>query len=530
MSSKPKLAILDDYQNIAPPHFTHLQDRISITSFPQTLDPRIPTQQNELIQRLQDYDIILAMRERTPFTASTISQLPNLKLFLTTGQRNRALDTEYCRERGIPVAGTESRGGGGKGTPSTVQHTWALILALARHVARDDASIKRSDGGEKWQGSLGMSLSGKTLGLVGLGKLGSAVARVAVLGFGMDVCAWSTNLSQEKADEAAVGVGLEKGDIQVVAEKQELFKNSHVVSVHYVLSDRSKGIVGGPELASMKNNALLINTSRGPLIDESALLDVLNKGGIGGAALDVFDPEPLPIDSPWRTTKWGVDGRSEVVLTPHMGYGDEQIHGCSFPPFFLLAHTLLNHLYSSSITAKMPIAVQEPVSASTQQLSATTKPPSHPGLIRVSYNPGSFASAAYNDSPTTFPPGSLFTKITTATPSKKAYSSVQTSRNTHIELNSDLLYCNHSCEPSLVFDMGKMEVRVVDGRPLKKGDALTFFYPSSEWEMDQVFECNCGTKSCRGVISGAGNMKREDLEGYWLNQHIEELLRERDGQ
>ncbi|KAL4948191.1 D-isomer specific 2-hydroxyacid dehydrogenase [Aspergillus filifer] len=323
--SKPKFAILDDYQNIAPPHFAHLQSRISITSYPQTLNPRIPAQQNDLIQRLQDYDIILAMRERTPFSAETLSQLPNLKLLLTTGQRNRALDTEYCRQRGIPVAGTESRGGSGKGTPSTVQHTWALILSLARHVARDDAALK--GGRESWQGSLGMSLSGKTLGLVGLGKLGSAVARIAVLGFGMDVLAWSTNLTQEKADEQAEAVGLEKGDIKVVSEKQELFKSSDVVSVHYVLSDRSRGIVGATELANMKKDGLLINTSRGPLINESALLEVLNNGGIGGAALDVFEPEPLQLDSPWRTTKWGVDGRSEVVLTPHMGYGDEQIHG-----------------------------------------------------------------------------------------------------------------------------------------------------------------------------------------------------------
>ncbi|KAL4970634.1 uncharacterized protein BDV14DRAFT_161624 [Aspergillus stella-maris] len=176
----------------------------------------------------------------------------------------------------------------------------------------------------------------------------------------------------------------------------------------------------------------------------------------------------------------------------------------------------------------MPVAVQQPVSAPTQQ--PATKQPTHPGLIRVSYNPGAFTSAAYSDASTTLEPGALFTKITTATPGKKAYSSVQTGRDTHIELNSDLLYCNHSCEPSLIFDMGKMEVRVVDDKPLKKGDALTFFYPSSEWEMDQKFQCNCGTKRCKGLIGGAGNMSREDLEGYWLNAHIEELLKERDGQ
>ncbi|KAL4924234.1 D-isomer specific 2-hydroxyacid dehydrogenase [Aspergillus undulatus] len=485
--SKFKFAILDDYQGISGPHFTHLEDRVEISHFPETLDPRIPEQQHELIQRLRPFDIILAMRERTPFSKEILSQLPNLKLVLTTGQRNRSLDTEYLASREIPVAGTESRQTGGngkrKGTPSTVQHTWALILSLARHVARDDAAVK--SGG--WQGSLGMTLSGKTLGLVGLGKLGSAVARIAILGFGMDVIAWSANLTQGRADEAALSIGLEKGDIRAVPadEKERLFSEADVVSVHYVLSERSKGIVGAEELNAMKKDALLINTSRGPLVDEEALLEVLNKGGIGGAALDVFDPEPLPPDSPWRTTEWGLDGRSEVILTPHMGYGDEQIHGW----------------YDA---------------------------PTHPDLIHVHHAPGSFASGAY--SLVSLPAGSLFTTITGTTPAKKAYTSVQTGRNSHIELNSDLVYCNHSCEPSLIFDMGKMEVRVVDHRPLEKGDALTFFYPSSEWDMDQKFGCTCGSGSkCKGRIGGAKDMERSDLNGYWLNGHIEELLRERDG-
>ncbi|KAL3474788.1 D-isomer specific 2-hydroxyacid dehydrogenase [Aspergillus californicus] len=460
----PKLAILDDYQNISPAHFSRLLDRIEIAYFPETLDPRDPAQQESLIQRLHPYNVILAMRERTPFSADTLSRLPNLKLLLTTGMRNASLDTKYCAERGIPVAGTLSRP---KGAHSTVQHTWALILSLARHIARDDAALKR---GEYWQGSLGMTLAGKTLGLVGLGKLGAQVGRIATEAFGMDVIAWSANLTQERADEQAEKLGLEKGSFVVVQDKMEFFGRADVVSLHLVLSERSRGVVGGDELAAMKSGSLLVNTSRGPLIDEAALLETLNAGRITGAALDVFDAEPLPRESPWRTTPWGIDGRSEVVLTPHMGYGDEQIHGCQ----------------------------------------------------------KAFASGAI--SLISLAPGSLFTKITTATPSKKAYTSVQTGRDTHIELNSDLVFCNHSCTPSLNFDMAKMEVRVVDDRPLKAGDALTFFYPSSEWEMDQKFQCNCGAGGCRGWISGAGQMEREQLQGYWLNPHIEELLREKEGQ
>lgn len=315
-----KLAILDDYQGIAPSHFAHLRDRITIESFPSTLNPSIPAQQDELVARLHPFDIILAMRERTPFSRETLSRLPNLKLLLTTGTRNRALDSAYCADRGIPVAGTETRP---PGVNSTVQHTWALILGLARHVPRDDAAVK--NGG--WQGSLGVTLGGKTLGLVGLGKLGAAVGRIAIVAFGMEVIAWSANLTQETADERALSLGLEKGSFTAVADKADFFGRADVVSLHYVLSERSRGVVGRDELAAMKQDSLLVNTSRGPLVDEEALLEVLGKGGIRGAALDVFEPEPLPGDSPWRTTQWGVDGRSEVVLTPHMGYGDEQIHG-----------------------------------------------------------------------------------------------------------------------------------------------------------------------------------------------------------
>ncbi|KAL4895175.1 hypothetical protein BDV59DRAFT_211962 [Aspergillus ambiguus] len=479
--SKPSLAILDDYQNIAPAHFARLASRVDIAYFPETLDPRIPSQHDALIARLKPFDIILAMRERTPFSAATLAALPNLKLLLTTGTRNLALDTAYCAEHHIPVAGTAGRP---TGIHSTVQHTWALILGLARHIARDDAALKRGD--PMWQGSLGMTLAGKTLGLVGLGKLGGQVGRIAVQAFGMEVTAWSANLTQAKADDAAAALGLPAGSFRVPASKEEFFRGADIVSLHNVLSERSRGIVGAAELRAMKPGALLVNTSRGPLIDEQALLETLNAGAIRGAALDVFDPEPLPRDSPWRTTAWGRDGRSEVLLTPHMGYGDEQIHGW---------------------------------------LSSSQPQPTHPDTLLVVRSPKAFGSHA--ESLVSLPAGAVFAKITSATPAKKAYTSVQTGRDTHIELNSDLVFCNHSCAPTLDFDMHKMEVRVVQNRDLRKGDHLTFFYPSSEWEMDQPFQCNCGAEACKGVIDGAKSMKTEDLSGYWLNPHIEEMLKER---
>lgn len=317
-STSPKFAILDDYQGIARPHFTHLESRIDISSFPETLDPRDPAQHDALIQRLLPFDVILAMRERTPFKAATINALPNLKLLLTTGTRNLSLDLPAFSARGIPVAGTEGRP---PGVNSTVQHTWALILGLARHIARDDAAVKRGE----WQGSLGTNLSGKTLALLGLGKLGSQVGKIAVQAFGMNVTAWSTNLTQEKADEQAQAQGLPAGSFVVAPSKAEFFAQADIVSLHCVLSDRSRGIVSSTELARMKPTAMIINTSRGPLIDEAALLETLNKGRIRGAALDVFDPEPLPLDSPWRTMTWGENGRSEVLLSPHTGYSDEDL-------------------------------------------------------------------------------------------------------------------------------------------------------------------------------------------------------------
>ncbi|RMJ25797.1 D-isomer specific 2-hydroxyacid dehydrogenase [Aspergillus sp. HF37] len=323
MSSSPvNVAVLDDYQNIAPSHFQSLAARVSLSYFPDTLDPRDPAQQHALVQRLLPYHVVVTMRERTPFFAETIAALPNLKLLLTTATRNLALDVDACASRGIPVAGTAGRP---TGVNSTVQHTWAMILGLARHLARDDAAVKRGE----WQGSsLAVNLSGKTLALLGLGKLGSEVGKIAVIAFGMKVIVWSANMTQGRADEQAQAQGLPAGAFEVVPTKTDFFQRADVLSIHNVLSERSRSIVGAQDLEAMKRTALVVNTSRGPLIDETALLDVLNAGQIRGAALDVFDTEPLPSDSPWRSTAWGMDGRSEVLLTPHMGYGEEELlHG-----------------------------------------------------------------------------------------------------------------------------------------------------------------------------------------------------------
>lgn len=201
-----------------------------------------------------------------------------------------------------------------------------MILGLARNIAGDDASVKT--GG--WQTDMAVGLTGKTLGVVGLGRLGAAVARIGILAFGMSVVCWSSRLDQAKADEMAIELGVptenEFGEktFQAVG-KEELFESADVVSMHYVLSERSRGIVGAPELALMKKDALLINTSRGPLIDEAALLDAATNGKIRGVALDVFESEPLPATSPWRSQDWGSGGRSRVLLTPHMGYVEEGI-------------------------------------------------------------------------------------------------------------------------------------------------------------------------------------------------------------
>lgn len=259
------------------------------------------------------------MRERTPIPRDLIARLPNLKLLLTTGMRNASLDLDALKERNIPVAGAVEAGRT-VGTDSTTQHCVALILAAARNIAADDLAVKSGE----WQTSYATGLAGKVLGQVGLGRLGVNVAKIMQLAFGMRVVAWSSNLTQEAADEKARAAGLpvetDGEKTFKVVSKEELFKTADVVSIHLVLSERSKGIIASGDLELMKSTALFVNTSRGPLVVEEDLIAALEKGQIRTAALDVFNLEPLPQDSKWRTIKWGEEGRSQVVLTPHMGY------------------------------------------------------------------------------------------------------------------------------------------------------------------------------------------------------------------
>ncbi|KAH6985243.1 D-isomer specific 2-hydroxyacid dehydrogenase [Ilyonectria destructans] len=322
--SKIRLAILDDYFGIAATKFSHLGSRVEVHCFPDTLGT---DSKERLIKQLQPYHVISTMRERTPLSGAVIRSLANLRLILTTGMKNASIDMAACAERGIIVAGAKGIGNSGEpGQPSsldsTLQHTWALILGIARNIARDDAVVKSQRG---WQTSPATGLTRKTLGLLGLGKLGADTARVGATVFGMKVIAWSTNLTQENADEKARAFGLPDGSFKVAASKEDLFRASDVLSIHHVLSDRSKHIVGAKELELMKPTSFLVNTSRGQLVNEEALFATLKEGKIRGAAIDVYNVEPLEEDSEWTTTAWGQDGRSEVLLSPHMGYVEEGV-------------------------------------------------------------------------------------------------------------------------------------------------------------------------------------------------------------
>ena len=335
----PSLAIIDDYLNTSAPHFAKiLPSQLQVTTFNDTIVPFNDAEAARLVERLRPFDLISTVRERTPFPGSLLRQLPNLKLLLATGTQFEMFDLAAARELGIAVVSAPGLGRTDQAGPArsnikkgsvhpTTQHTWALILALARNVAADDAVLKAGTG---WQSGLATGLPGLTLGTVGLGRLGAAVARVAHLAWGMRVVCWSENLTQQKADQMAAEVGLPPdggihgGKTFQAVSKEELFRSADVVGLHYVLSDRSRGIVGAKELDHMKPSALLVNTSRGLLIDQDALLDTLEQGRIRGAALDVFDIEPLPLTSPWRRTNyWGLNGRSALLTTPHMGYVDE---------------------------------------------------------------------------------------------------------------------------------------------------------------------------------------------------------------
>lgn len=326
-SNTARLAILDDYPGIARQHFERISG-LQIDEFPDTLNAATPDGLNALAEQLQPYQIISTMRERTAFPAELFKRLPNLKLLLNASLRNASIDMQAASQQDVIVSGTQSDIPSDpkerellpdlpppKGHSSVVQHHWALLLALYSRIPQDDAALK-SDA-HAWQSGLMVPIAGRTLGIVGLGKLGIGTAKVGLLAFGMEIIAWSENLTQEKADAAAEGAGLPKGSFRAVS-KEELFRQSDVVSLHYVLSPRSRGIVGTQELGWMNKTATIVNTSRGPLIDEQALIEALKEGRIRGAALDVYWEEPLGEKSPWRDSKtWA---KSEVVLSPHMGY------------------------------------------------------------------------------------------------------------------------------------------------------------------------------------------------------------------
>ncbi len=289
-----RCAILDDYQNVALKlaDWTPIRDRVDLTVFDQPFASAA-----DAISALQDFEIVCAMRERTPFPGDVLSALPKLKLLLTSGMRNASFDLETAKQRGVTVCGT-----GNVGNP-TAGLAIGLMLELTRKIGFENARMKA---GEAWQVTVGQDVEGKTLGVVGLGKLGTKVALIAKA-LGMNVKAWSTNLTKETCDAAGVAY----------ATKEELFATSDVITIHTVLSARSKGLVSRDDLARMKPTSYLINTARGALVDEGALLELLQQRRIAGAGLDTYSQEPLPVDHPLRKL-------DNVVITPHLGYVTEE--------------------------------------------------------------------------------------------------------------------------------------------------------------------------------------------------------------
>lgn len=290
-----RIAILDDYQDVARrmADWSKLPAGVELVVFRDHLaDP------DAVAARLADFDVVMAMRERTPFPRALLERLPRLRLLVTAGMRNAAIDLQAAADRGIVVCGTA-------GLPyPTAELAWGLILALFRRIAREDRATR--DGG--WEETVGLGLNGKTLGILGLGTLGSRVSRFG-RAFEMEVLAWSQNLTAERAAE----VGATRVD------RDELLARSDVVTIHLVLSERTRGLIGARELARMKRTAYLVNTSRGPIVDEAALVHALREGTIAGAGLDVYDEEPLPPDHPLRRLP-------NTVITPHLGYVTEETY------------------------------------------------------------------------------------------------------------------------------------------------------------------------------------------------------------
>jgi phosphoglycerate dehydrogenase-like enzyme len=289
MSPKPQVTILDDYQDVAlsSADWAPVRERFAVTAVTEHIDDEA-----ELVRRLVDSEVVVAMRERTPFPAGLLAQLPALRLLVTTGAKNASIDVEAARAQGVVVCGT---GGTGSAMPEI---TIGLMIALMRNFAREDAAMRA--GG--WQHTVGVGLAGHALGVIGLGRLGTPVARLAQA-FDMSVIAWSPSLTQERAEPHGVRA----------VDKATLFAESDVITIHMPLSDRSRGLVGADDLARMKPTSYLINTSRGPIVDEGALIAALAGGRIAGAGLDVYDVEPLPVDHPLRSLP-------NTLLLPHLGY------------------------------------------------------------------------------------------------------------------------------------------------------------------------------------------------------------------
>src|ERR1700748_1320933 len=289
-----RCAILDDYINLTLEiaDWSKIQDRVDVTVFNQ---PFATTE--AAAGALKDFEIICAMRERTPFPRALFAALPNLKLMITSGMRNAAIDMEAARDHKVVLCGTQWN------RDPTAPLTMGLILELTRSIGRENA---RMHAGEPLQKFIGLEIEGRTLGVVGLGKLGAKVSGLAKA-VGMDVIAWSPNLTPERCKEVGVGY----------ATKEELFATADIITVHVVLSQRSRGLVGREDLARMKPTAYLVNTSRGPIVDEAALLEILQQKKIAGAGIDVFSVEPLPVDHSFRTL-------DNMVITPHLGYATEE--------------------------------------------------------------------------------------------------------------------------------------------------------------------------------------------------------------
>ena len=285
-----RCAILDDYLNISLKlaDWSKIEDRVDVTVFNQPF-----ASQDSAVSALKDFEIILAMRERTPFPRAMFDALPKLKLLITSGMRNNSIDLEAAKDKQVVVCGTKWS------KDPTAPLTMGMILELTRNIGRENA---RMHGGEYLQKHIGIEIEDKTLGVVGLGKLGAKVAGLAKA-FGMNVIAWSPNLTAERCKEVGVGY----------ATKEELFSTADFITIHVVLSDRSRGLVGAADLNRMKPTSFIVNTARGPIIDEMALLETLKARKIAGAAVDVFSVEPLPVDHPFRKL-------DNLVLTPHLGY------------------------------------------------------------------------------------------------------------------------------------------------------------------------------------------------------------------